>query len=309
MEVMRVPPYPLTTVWNLPIPSYEYILSIEDLVDHSIEETNVFSDANGKVEYTLPLAKVQYDRNFFIKFYDTEHEHTLYESNLDVIRPYVNPETLGTTASEIEEYKMYELIARSMIDTKVGNGFYNHKLVLQGVGQGTDYFPLWEDTSRVLKVYENDILVYDIDAEDPATNVYTYKVTLDNSAIYRIDPSDLAGDTINRIEYHPPVLPSASGDLGHVGYRTVAFPRGYDYIFILDSGYKAVPPDIEIATKMLIEDLKCGKLEYYKRYMSSYNTDQFRIQFDKSMLSGTGNFLVDKILEKYETTITKPGVL
>lgn len=309
MEVMRVPPYPLTTVWDLPIPNYEYVVSVEDLVDHSIQEFNLFSDANGKLTYVLPLANVQYDRNFFIKFYDTEHEHTLYESNLDVIRPYVNPTTMATTASEIEEFKMYELIARSIIDTKVGNGFYNHKLVVQGTGQGTDYFPLWEDTSRVLKVYENDILVYDIDAEDPAFNKYIYKVTLDNSAIYRIDLADIIGETFNRAEAMPPTTPRASGDLGPYGYRMVAFPKGYDYTFILDSGYKAVPPDVEVATKMLIEDLKCGKLDYYKRYISAYNTDQFRIQFDKSMMDGTGNFIVDKILEKYETTITKPGIL
>lgn len=60
---------------------------------------------------------------------------------------------------------------------------------------------------------------------------------------------------------------------------------------------------------MLIDDIKCGKLDYYKRYISAYNTDQFRIQFDKNMMSGTGNLLVDKILEKYITSITKPGVL
>lgn len=306
---MRVPPYPITTTWNLPIPNYEYIVYVEDLVDHSVTETNIFSDANGVLTYTIPLAQVQYDRRFFIKFYDSEHEHTLYEENLDVIRPYVNPTSLGTTATEIAEYKMYELVARSIIDTVVNNGFYNHKLIVQGVGQGTDYFPIWEETSKVLKVYENDVLVYDIDAVDPTTNVYTYKVTTNNSAIYRIDPSDVIGDVNNRFEYHPMVLPGSSGDLAHVGYRTVAFPTGYDYTFILDSGYKAVPPDVEVATKMLIEDLKCGKLEYFKRYMSAYNTDQFRIQFDKSMFNGTGNYIVDKILDKYITTITKPGVL
>lgn len=309
MEVMRVPPYPITTTWNLPIPNYEYIVYVEDLVDHSYEEINIFSDANGVLTYQLPLAKVQYDRQFYIKFYDTEHEHTLYEENLDVIRPYVNPSKLGTTATEIAEYKMYELIARSIIDTVVGNGFYNHKLIVQGVGQGTDYFPIWEETSKVLKVYENDVLVYDIDAVDPSTNIYTYKVTTNNSAIYRIDPSDVIGDVNNRFENRPLILPGASGDLAHVGTRTVAFPSGYDYTFILDSGFKAVPPDVEVATKMLIEDLKCGKLEYFKRYMSAYNTDQFRIQFDKSMLNGTGNYIVDKILDKYITTITKPGVL
>ena len=70
MEVMRVPPYPLTTVWDLPIPNYEYIVYVEDLVDHSIEETNIFSDADGKLTYVLPLAQVQFDRSFFIKFYE-----------------------------------------------------------------------------------------------------------------------------------------------------------------------------------------------------------------------------------------------
>ena len=299
---MRVPPYPLTTKWTLPIPNYEYIVYVEDLVDHSVEETNISSDANGILTYELPLAKVQYDRKFFIKFYDTEHIHTLYESNLDIIRPYVNPEELGTTASEIAEYKMLELVARSMIDTLINDGFYNHKQVIQAVGQGTDYFPLWVDTYKVLKVYENNVLVYDF--ETPESNTYNYIVTLDNTAIQRV-----VNEQFNRKEQAPPNLPSARGDLGYYGYETVAFPNGYDYTLVIDTGYKAVPPDVEYATKLLIEDLKCGKLDYYKRYVTSYNTDQFRIQFDKSMFDGTGNFIVDKILDKYSNTITKPGII
>ena len=130
MEVLRVPPYPLITTWDLPIANYEYIVYVEDLVDHSVEESNIFSDANKKLVYELPLEKVQFDRDFLIRFYDTEHEHILYESNLSVIRPYINPLEMGETATQINEYKMYELIARSIIDTYVGDGFYNHKLVI-----------------------------------------------------------------------------------------------------------------------------------------------------------------------------------
>ena len=299
---MRVPPYPLTTKWTLPIPNYEYVVYVEDLVDHSVEETNMFSDENGILEYVLPLAKVQYDRKFFIKFYDTEHEHTLYESNLDIIRPYVNPETLGTTASEIAEYKMYELIARSLIDTQVNDGFYNHKQVIQCVGQGSDYLPLWVDSYKVLKVYENNVLVFDVDT--PESNIYDYKITLDNTAIQRV-----VTEAFNRNEISPPNLPVGRGDLGYYGYQSVAFPAGYDYTLIVDTGYKAIPPDVEQATIMLINDIKCGKLEYYQRFITAYNTDQFRIQFDKSMFTGTGNYLVDKILDKYSNTITKPGIL
>lgn len=303
MEVLRVPPYPLTTVWNLPIANYDYIQYVEDLVDHTITETEVTSDANGVVQYILPLEKVQFDRKFLIRFYDTEHEHILYEDNLDVIRPYVNPEKLGTTASEIAEYKMLELVARSLIDTYVSDGFYNHKQIVQTIGQGNDYISLWDDTNKVLKAYENNILVYDI--ETPEENVYDYIVTLDNSAIQRV-----VNDNYNRAESTPGVYLPAYGDLGNVGSsRTVDFPRGYDYTFILDTGFKTIPADVEYATTVLIEDLKCGKLDYYKRYVTGYNTDQFRIQFDKSVLNGTGNMLVDKILDKYVMTIVKPGII
>jgi hypothetical protein len=78
---------------------------------------------------------------------------------------------------------------------------------------------------------------------------------------------------------------------------------------LLETGYKVVPNDITDATKMLIEDIKCGKLDYYKRYIKNYSTDQFKIEYDKRMIDGTGNILVDKILDKYIETIIRPGVL
>lgn len=302
MEVMRVPPYPITTTWTLPIPNYTYVQYVEDLVDHSVEETQVTSDENGVVEYTIPLDKVQFDRKFFIKFYDTEHEHTLYEENLDIIRPYVNATKLATIASDITEYRMLELVSRSIIDTIITNGFYNYKKIVQAVGQGTDYFPLWHDTNKILKVYENNKLVYDVDT--PETNEFQFVVTLDNSAVQRV-----MLDPYNRAEQAPPNLLSARGDLGYYGFESVGFPTGYDYTFVLDTGYKTVPSDVEYATKLLMEDIKCGKLDYYKRYVTSYNTDQFRIQFDKTLFGGTGNLLVDKILDKYINNIIKPGLI
>ena len=70
-----------------------------------------------------------------------------------------------------------------------------------------------------------------------------------------------------------------------------------------------MPYDIQDATKMLINDIKCGKLDYYKRYIKSYSTEQFKIEYDKRLLDGTGNILVDKILNKYVNNIVKPGIL
>jgi hypothetical protein len=303
MEVLRVPPYPLTTIWTLPIPNYEYIVYVEDLVDHSVTETNIFSDANGKLIYEIPLAQVQYDRKFFIKFYDTEHIHTLYEENLDIVRPYIDPTKLGTTASEIEEYKTLEMVARSIIDTIIVDGFYNSKHIVQRNGDGSDYFAIWEDINKVLKVYENNELVYDVD--QPGLTPFEFKVTFDNSAVERI-----ITERYNREEQGAQQYPRSYGDLGYVsGINSVAFPKGWDYTFVLDIGYRALPPDVEYAAKLLIEDLKCGKLDYYTRYVTSYNSDQFKIQFDKKIFEGTGNMIVDKILDKYVKTIAKPGLI
>ena len=50
-------------------------------------------------------------------------------------------------------------------------------------------------------------------------------------------------------------------------------------------------------------------MEYYKRFISDYNTDQFKLKFDKSVFEGTGNLIVDKILSKYYRSISRPGVL
>ena len=70
-----------------------------------------------------------------------------------------------------------------------------------------------------------------------------------------------------------------------------------------------MPYDIQDATLMLIDDIKCGRLDYYKRYVKNYKTDQFEIEYDKRLIDGTGNILVDKILAKYVTKISSPGIL
>jgi hypothetical protein len=374
MEILRVPPYPITTTWNLPDADYDYVVYVEDLVDHSIETSTVTSDENGKVLYTLPASKIQFDRSFLIRFYDSEQEHIISESNLDIIRPYVDPSSLGTTASEIMEYKKWELIARSIIDTYTGIGFYNHKSILQVVGNGLDYMPVWRDANRVLKVYENNALIYN--AEDVSISIvdvlttgtdtfvetqtahgfevgdsvtlagftntdynstysvlevasttefriatlpepvlngqetvkrvwsYTFKVTLDNSAIVK----EFTGYT-NIITTNYPKLPIARGDYAYDGRNYGTFAHNADYLFVLDEGFRAIPADVERATTMLVDDLKCGRLDYYQKYVTNYNTDQYRIQFDKKMLEGTGNLIVDKILDKYMKSITKVGVL
>ena len=387
MEVLRVPPYPIETKWEVPLAEHAYLVYVEDVVDHSIETVEIQSDVNSMITYTLPRTKVQFDRDFLFRIYDTDiYGEIVTDSNLTVYRPYVDPNMLGTTPSEVAEYKRWEIIARSIIDSYLGNdsangeGFYNHKLIVQGIGEGTDYFPIWHNPKKILKVYENNVLVYngedttipvggvqplvdenfqptgtlfgtdiahDLNVGDMVTlsdfvpeeyngtyrveevvsttdfrikksfvdSVDTfgtvkryweskYVITPNNSAIMRVE-----ANTYNRLEQKYVGMPTAMGDLGFYGYNGVAFNKGYDYVFILDVGYKAVPPDVEIATEMLIDDLKCGRNDYYNRFVTQYSTDQFDIKFSSQMLVGTGNMIVDKIINGYKGNVIKPGVI
>jgi hypothetical protein len=305
MEILRVPPYETIAV-NFVVPvgysNVNIYARVTDMADLSVQDLEFLnSDTGDDLEIFLPG---RYDNNYRVELFRIIDgiETAIYEEYYELVRPYVDPNTLGTTASEIAEYTVLELVARSMIDTFVPDGFYNKKVNILGTGSGSDYFPLWEKIYRVFKVYENNELVYD--RSTPDLNEYEYTITADKTAIQKTYVGEL-----NRYESTGPNLVVGRGDLADYGSVGAAFPSNYDYIFLVDHGYITVPVDIEYAAKLLIEDLKCGKLDYYKRYVTAYNTDQFRIQFDKAMLSGTGNFLVDKILEKYIKTIVRPGII
>jgi hypothetical protein len=305
MEILRVPPYEDILV-NFVVPAgynnVDIYARVTDMADLSVQDLEFLSsDTGDDIEISLPG---RYDNNYRVELFKivSDTEVSIHEEFYELIRPYVDPSTLGTTASEIAEYTMLELVTRSIIDTFVTEGFYNKKITVVGTGNGSDYFPLWDRAYRIFKVYENNELVYD--RSTPDLNEYEYVITADKTAIQKTYVGQL-----NRYESTGTNLISGRGDLGYYGYEGTGFPSRYDYTVVVDQGYLTVPADIEYATKLLIEDLKCGKLDYYKRYVTAYNTDQFRIQFDKTMFNGTGNFLVDKILEKYVKTITKPGII
>jgi len=303
MEALRVPPYPLTLKFDVPTSGDIYTLRLQDLVEHFVEESNITS-ANLQITYVIPLSKIEFDRKYEVKILNSDEE-IVFEDNLDIVRPYTDPNKLGTTASEITEAKYNELIARSIIDSFVIDGFYNQKVIVQTVGEGLDYIPLWVNAYKVLRVYENDVLIFDVDEE---TNDRYFKLSLDNSAVQEYIPNST--ESLNRLEKTLPNLPVSYGDLGYYGWDTVTFPTGYDYTLVLDAGYKTIPSDIQAATEMLVNDIKCGRLDQYKRYVEEYQTDQYKVKFNaKKLFNGTGNIIVDQILSKYSKNITRLGIL
>jgi len=292
MEILRVPPYPVEAVLEVGAPAGVYEYTITDMADHSVTTGTVISSNQSKVSITLPS---NYDGEYSILIDGEEHL-------VDVVRPYVDPNTKGETATEIAEYKKHEELARAIIDSIITDGFYYKKRLVETTGLGADILPIWRDLKEIVSVYENNALVFD--AANPEDYEVQYELTKDKFGIQQ-----KYGGVINRSESAPNMLPAGGSDMLDLNFVYRGFPRGFDYSIVGIFGYKKVPSDIVRAAEMLIEDIECGKLDYYKRYIVDYNTDQFKIKFDAGVFEGTGNIIVDKILSKYKKAITTIGVL
>ena len=323
MLILRQAPYDSFISYTLE-PSTEYKLRIEDS-DYDVVFEDFITSTNAgtlAIDWTgvygeddTPYDFRKYDDTYHVEI--TNNDDIVGQDNLTIERPYVDPRTLGDTASDIAAAKEHERLARAIIDSITG-GFYFKTKWIETVGQGTDYMLLWDKSYKILKVYENAELAYDSSLESPALGEWNYIITKDKTALTK-DPAYVITD-FNRSESNPVGLNMASSDSFSMfdtsdSGNTIAlksgvlFPQGADYLFLLETGYRVIPYDIQDATKMLINDISCGKLEYFKRYVTDYSTDQFKIKIDASALEGTGNILVDKILDRYVTNVKKPGIL
>lgn len=319
MEILRKAPYPLTCSYDGLDPSTTYTVMIgrESREEDPIMTEDFTTDINGELEITLTSYFSKYDEAYTLVVTDSGDDIVV-EDTLSIFRPYVDPASLPTVNSTLAENTERELLARTIIDSLTG-GFYFERKWFEVAGEGNDYMPLWNRTYKILKAYENSVLNYDSSQDPAALGEFNYLITHDKSSIIKDPVTDYNG--INRLESAPQKPPLVALSDSISPYETddsgvsftfkpgSSFPKGVDYLFDLETGYKVVPQDIKDATLLLIDDIACGRLDYYKRYVTSYSTDQFRIQMDPSVLDGTGNILVDKILDKYITNVKKPRVL
>jgi len=291
MQILRVPPYNTDVTISVSSTGTSYEYTILDMADSSTISGTATSNSSSNVTLSLPS---RYDNTYTINIDDEEYI-------VEVVRPYVDPNTKGETATEIEKYAKNEELARAIIDSVVSDGFYYRKKSYSTVGLGADLLPIWDDVKKLLKLYENNILVFDSSNPD----IYTVKYEIDKS---RLGVQESTTEIINRNESAPNILPAGGSDMLDLNFSFRGFPKGFDYTIIAEFGYAKIPSDIVRATELLVEDIDCGKLDYYKRYISDYSTDQFKIKFDAGVFDGTGNILVDKILSKYHRPIKSLGV-
>lgn len=318
MNILRQTPFPLQVSYDGLIPSTDYALEIYD--DHTDLELSVTvtSNSDGVVLYELPTTFEKYDATYSLYMYsldsEDEPDETVVIDNLYVYRPYINSSSLSDDECDIEEYVGLERTARQIIDTLVG-GFYYTRGELETAGLGADYLPLFKRANKINAVYENNIKIYD--RLNPIIGQHTYELSPDKTAI----TINIVGN-YNKKQSKTVSIPVGASDsfmLYGDDYDQVLslteikgssfFPKDWSYTVYGEWGWPVVPQDIKDATKMLIDDIKCGKLDYINRYVTEYQTDQFKVKYSDLSLRGSGNLLVDKILESYSIPIYRLGVI
>jgi len=319
MDLLRQTPFNFSLSYKGLTNSTSYLLEIYSSTSETLFSVAVTSSASGVVSYTLPASFQKYDGTYSLYIYtvdaDGKADETVIIDTLYIYRPYVNPITLAEgTSCDAAEYTELEKTARFIINTLVG-GFYYELGPVQMSGLGTDYLSLPKRATKINYVYENNVKVYD--RLTPITGQYTYSVSPDRTAL-----TIAVSGQYNKASSKPVSLPVAASDsfmLYGDNYDQVLaltelrgasfFSKGFNYIVYGEWGYPVVPEEIKEATRLLIDDIKCGRLDYVKRYVKEYETDQFKVKYGEFASRGSGNLIVDKIIEKYSIPISNMGVL
>lgn len=318
MNLLRQTPFPLEVSYSDLDASTGYILEIYDSHTFLKISQTVISDENGVVTYQLPSHFEKYDDIYSLHIYsldlNDEPDQTVVIDNLYIYRPYLNPLSLADLNCDQEEYIDLERSARQIIDTLVG-GFYYTSGQVEVSGLGADFLPLFKRTNRINQVYENNVKVYD--RLNPIVGQNVYVLSPDKTAL-----TIYVEGSYNRQQSKQVSLPVGASDsfmlYGDDCDQVISltetkgaslFPKDWDYTVYGDFGWPVVPQDIKDATRLLINDIKCGKLDYVSRYVTEYETDQFKVKYSDLSLKGSGNLLVDKILESYAIPIYRLGVI
>lgn len=337
MEITRLQPFPLNLVQGGLDPSTDYVVALLD--DHAgdLVEIPTTSDSDGEISINLPNYFSRYDDEYRLEIYlqdgeDEENNPILGDlvliDTLTIMRPYVNPELLAETEEDIEQAKMYEAVARSIVNSITGGFMYKRETV-ETTGFGSDYLPVPYRLNKIVSVYENGVLVYDAFPTDPEwKNIKEYYITPDRGAITQNIPSTTG---FNRRQSKPVFGRNAGSDsftlyntndspnYSDAIYDTKSFidltgnsslfPNGWDYTVVVEAGWPVIPQDIKQATTLIINDLKCNNIPYINSYIKDYKSDQFTLSFDSGVFKDTGNRIADKILSAYVRPIYRLGVL
>jgi hypothetical protein len=318
MYFLRQPPFPLALEYDDLAADQEYLIEVYSDESNLLYSFHVESNEFGRIYKELPKYFERFDAKYSVYLYLVNEEgnatSTERSDTLTINRPYIDPATISSE-EDIEKNLYNERVARSIIDSITG-GFYYRDRTIELVGLGGDFLAVPDRINKINFVYRNNVKVFDAFADSDVIQD-RYIVSPDNSAI-----TIAKSGVYNRHQSAPQTLPLGASDSFNLYSDSddpIAaltkirefdlFPKDYDYVVTGEFGWPVVPQDIQDATRMLVNDLSCNKLQYVSQYIKEYKTDQFTIKYGDLASSGTGNMIVDKVLSQYNNNFHRMGVL
>jgi hypothetical protein len=251
-------------------------------------------DLNGIVTSLNRVIKITWSYNingsstFQEDFYEV---YTPYASLADIIEYY----NFGTRPSDInykseEEIQAAEFIARMQIETYAGQTFGRYWGDQEIFGNGSDALELVERMLKVQKLYENGLLTIDY-TSDPIINIFGFDVEL--------TPTYRALRVVNR-DYQNVIAYDSSFDVT-VEYSG-SFKSGNRYRVYGEKGWNYVPQDVRRCTVLLAGDYLSRDSEWRQKYLNKIQLGEINFELDSGAFTGTGNAIVDQILDQYRNT-------
>jgi hypothetical protein len=178
-----------------------------------------------------------------------------------------------------------EQIARLMVENYTGQKFGTRYDFQEQFGSGSDALELTERMLTIDKVYENGKLVIDYTT---GYNVFGYDVELTPTGkAIRIKLENSYGDVRYDNQVDPTILYYGSFR-NHTRYKVVG-----------QFGYNYVPQDIKLCTMLLCGDLLSNDAAWRTKYLNKINLAEVSFELAKGAFNGTGNVIVDSILDGY----------
>lgn len=295
----------MTTLYRIPGTDYRYKIDatgvdkivVGDVIGLFTDYTPIGFDVDWDSSYIDLAPFSNQDRTVTISAYNAVGD-LLFEQAVEIVRPYATP-PIGATEAEVTDFYAKESIARTVIDSLTG-GFYLRRKMIGYESMGGDIIPLKDNIIKIFRVWENGRLAFDVTSAS-FEHTKLFFISSDRSSIIahtgqvnRIAgnssragwaPSDYTRETYDSIDMSRP-------------YTSGSFPKGFDYVLDVLQGYAYLPSEITTATNLLINSGQCTD-QYLNRYITEYDTDQYRIKYSKEALDGTGNRQVDMILAPF----------
>ena len=272
--------YPTTTILGSNIVA----TNDPEVGKYTLELDSTYTSLNRVLQITWSYS-INGKSTFQEDFYEV---YTPYASTADIIEYY----DFGVRPSDVnyrteKEIAAAEFIARMQIENYVSQTFGRCYGDQEVWGNGSDALELTERMLSIDTVTENGLLVID-NTKTPVYNTFGWNVELTPTyKAIRIVNSDWEG----MISYDNVIDPT----IMYYG----RFRSGYRYRVYGEKGWKYVPQDIRRCTVLLAGDHLSQDGMWRQKYLNKVDLSEVSFQLAAGAFNGTGNAIVDAILDSY----------